>query len=80
MGDTKDSDQLQAEHDRVKMRRASRKRAFTRIKNNLLRAIEDDDGVELVRGWYSELKETWANVERPHEQFVSCLPVSDSET
>ena len=67
------------EVSKKKTLRTSSKRSFTRTKNNLMKSIEDDEGLDLVQDWYEELKVAWTAVQNSHTEFVSVLSSVQAE-
>ena len=77
--DQKLDEMMALEVSKKKTLRTSSKRSFTRTKNNLMKSIEDDEGLDLVQDWYEELKVAWTTVQNSHTELVSTLSSQDAE-
>ena len=64
--------------DARSQRRAAKGR-FTRKLNELRKSVDDDKGVEIVKGNYDELTEAWRSVESKHDAYTILLEDSEVE-
>ena len=64
--------------DARSQRRAAKGR-FTRKLNELRKSVDDDKGVEIVKGNYDELTEACRSVESKHDAYTILLEDSEVE-
>ena len=60
-----------AEIAEAKSNRSSAKRQFTRVKNNLEKAIRNSESDEFVRCRFDEMKRRWVTVLEEFDRYIS---------
>ena len=63
----------------ARSQRCAAKGRFTRKLNELRKSVDDDKGVEIVKGNYDELTEAWRSVESKHDAYTILLEDSEVE-